>query len=115
MSLTLALAFSHHINMQGDYNEVHPSIRYTQDHFIAGAYLNSEGNVSPYVGGRWEFGQFYFEAGAVFGYEYANVAPYARAGYDVTDNLGVFVAPAYEIWNGEGALGMVAGVEFTFR
>lgn len=115
MTLTFAIAATMHFGMEGDYNERHPSVRFQHDYFIAGAYLNSEGNVSPYLGGRWEHRQFYLEAGAVFGYEYADIAPYVRAGYDVNDSFGVFVAPAYEIWDGDVKLGMVAGVEFTFR
>lgn len=112
MSLTLALAFSHHIGLSGDYNEVHPSIRYTHDYFIAGAYLNSEDNVSPYAGLRFEHIGFYIEGGAVWGYSYADVVPYARIGYEFTDTFSVFAAPAYELPDRFGA---VIGVEFTFR
>lgn len=113
--ITLALAFSHHINMNNEFNEIHPHIRYARDWFIAGAYLNSDGDVSTYVGGRWEYGRAFIEAGGAFGYEFAAVAPYMRVGYDLTDDIGVFAAPAYEIWAGEGNLGLVIGVEFTFQ
>ncbi|WP_439150811.1 hypothetical protein [Sulfitobacter sp.] len=111
MSLTLAIAFSHHIGLAADYNEVHPSVRYTRDWFIAGAYLNSEGSVSPYVGARYDLGKAYIEAGIVGGYEYTAVAPYARAGYEITDHVSVFIAPAYEV---PDRLGVVVGMEFAF-
>lgn len=109
--ITLAIAFSYHIGLTGDYNETHPSVRYTKDWFIAGAYLNSEDNVSPYVGARYEMDRFYVEGGAVWGYSYADVAPYVRAGYNVTDTVSIFVAPAYEV---PDTLGAVVGVEFSF-
>lgn len=112
MNIVLTLAFSHHIGLVGEYNEIHPSVRYTHDHFIAGAYLNSEDNVSPYAGLRFEHSGFYIEGGAVWGYSYADVVPYVRVGYEFTDTISVFVAPAYEM---PETLGAVIGVEFTFK
>lgn len=111
MSVTLALAFSHHIGLHGDHNEVHPSIRYTHDNFIAGAYLNSEDNVSPYAGLRYEYGEAYIEGGIVLGYTGADVLPYGRIGYEISDSVSFFAAPAYQE---PDILGAVVGIEFKF-
>lgn len=112
MSITLALAISHHIGLAGEYNEIHPSVRFTHDHFIAGAYLNSENIISPYIGARYEWNGAWIEGGIVGGYPYADVVPYARVGYDITDSMAIFAAPAYEM---PDTVGAVIGVEFTFR
>jgi hypothetical protein len=48
--LSLLLALSFHVGLEGDYNSVHPHGRCTVDNWITGAYYNSEENVSYYVG-----------------------------------------------------------------
>ena len=50
--LSLLLAVSTHLGLEGDYNNIHPHARCTIDNWIAGAYHNSEENVSYYVGKR---------------------------------------------------------------
>jgi hypothetical protein len=110
--LSLAIALTQHFGLEGTYNEVHPSIRFQQDAFIAGAYLNSEGHVSPYLGLRYESGRAYVEGGIVGGYSYADILPFGRAGYDFSDSVGVFVAPAFETPN---RVGLVVGIELTHR
>jgi len=116
MDLILALAFSQHIGMNGDYNEIHPHIQLQADSgFVAGAFLNSESNVSPYVGWRFEHDAAFIEVGAVGGYESITVAPYLRAGYEIADNVDLFIAPAFET-DGRGGVnyGAVVGVSFSF-
>jgi hypothetical protein len=108
--LKLAVAFTQHFGLEGSYNEVHPSIQYQYDHFIAGAYYNSEGNTSAYAGGRYDFDSLYIELGFVTGYEGIALAPYGRVGYEFNDTFSVFVAPAYEL---PDRLGMVIGTEFV--
>lgn len=109
--LTFAIAFSSHLGLAGDYNEVHPHIRLSNGGFIVGAYLNSESRISPYAGWRFEHRQAYAELGIVGGYAKNPVFPYVRVGYDFNDHVGVFIAPAYEY---PSTVGAVVGVEFRF-
>ena len=116
MDLILAIAFSHHIGMDGNYSEIHPHIQLQADSgFVAGAYLNSESNVSPYLGWRFEYDAAFLEVGAVGGYESINVAPYLRVGYEITNGVDLFAAPAFET-DGRGGVnyGAVVGVSFNF-
>ena len=111
MDIILAIAASAHLGLAGDYNEVHPSIQARFDNgVIAGAYYNSESAVSTYAGLRGEWGDWFLEGGAVTGYQYAKVLPYGRAGYQVTDGMSVFIAPAVEA----DAIGAVIGVELSW-
>jgi hypothetical protein len=104
--IELALAVSLHLGLQGDYNEVHPHIRYNEQNYITGAYYNSESNISFYAGKRWEYNDFGLEAGAVTGYSAGDVIPYGRATYK-----NFFVAPAVE---GDNTIGTVIGYEFKW-
>lgn len=116
MELILALAFSHHMGMEGDYNEIHPHLQLQHDSgFVAGAYLNSESTFSAYGGYRFEYEDAFLEAGGVSGYSSISVAPYLRAGYEIRDGVDLFVAPAFE-YNSDGDLniGAVLGVSFNF-
>ena len=116
MDLMLALAFSQHLGMEGNYNSVHPHLQLQHDSgFVAGAYLNSESNVSAYGGYRFEYEDAFLEVGGVTGYTSITVAPYLRAGYEIRDGVDLFVAPAFE-YNSDGDLniGAVLGVSFSF-
>ena len=54
---------------ESDYNNIHPHIRLQEGIIIAGAYLNDEGTISPYIGNRFSNEKAYFEYGLVSGYE----------------------------------------------
>ena len=56
--LTLSLALSLHLGMDGEYNELHPHIRYQDNKFISGAYYNSLNKISLYAGIRHEINNF---------------------------------------------------------
>ena len=106
--LSLLVALTLHIGLEGDYNNIHPHGRCTVDNWIAGAYYNSEENVSYYVGKKisnvdynWDL-----EIGLVTGYSDVDVAPMIRYVND-----GWFVAPAYETSHG-GNIGVTMGYEF---
>ena len=103
--IELALAFSLHLGLEGDYNGIHPHVRYNHNNYIAGAFYNSEENISTYIGKRWEHNDFGFEAGAVTGYSEAEVLPYIRGTYQ-----DFFVAPALE----KDKAGVVIGYEFKW-
>jgi hypothetical protein len=101
-----ALALSLHLGLEGDYNGVHPHIRYSEQNYIAGVYYNSESNISFYAGKRWEHNNFGFEAGAVTGYVNQPILPYARVTYN-----NFFIAPAHEV---DANTGAVVGYEFKW-
>ena len=103
--IEFALALSLHLGLEGDYNEIHPHVRYTNEGTIAGAYYNSVENVSAYVGYRWEYNDFGLEAAGVTGYPEADIVPYVRGTYK-----DFFVAPAME----RGNAGAVIGYEFKW-
>ena len=106
--LSLFVAFSMHIGLSGDYNQVHPHARCDMDTFMFGTYYNSEHRVSTYVGKT--FGpidqNWTLEYGLVTGYKSYDVVPLLRY-----TNNGWFVAPAYEIGNNYG---VVIGWEYKF-
>ena len=106
MDLILGLAVSLHLGFEGTYNALHPHLRVQNENYIAGLYYNSERNVSPYVGYRFEQNRFGIEAGAVGGYSDAKVLPYVRATYN-----NLFMSPGHE--NGK-VKGLVIGYEFNF-
>jgi hypothetical protein len=117
MEFVFALAFSHHMGLEGNYNEIHPHVQLQHDSgFVAGAYLNSETRLSAYAGYRFEHGPAFLEMGAVTGYQGIAVAPYVRAGYEVSDGVDVFVAPALErTRSGDPRVGAVLGISFDIN
>ena len=98
--LSLMLALSMHVGLEGNYNSIHPHARCQKDALISGIYYNSEDNISVYVGvthNGWEIG-------LVTGYTYSDVVPMIRYKKDKW-----FIAPAIEK---NGSKGFVIGVEF---
>ena len=79
--IELALGLSLHLGLNNNYNEIHPHVRWSEQGFIAGAYYNSESNISAYGGYRLEYGDVGLEAGAVTGYSKADVMPFGRITY----------------------------------
>ena len=97
--LSLLLAVSTHLGLEGDYNNIHPHARCTIDNWITGAYYNSERTVSYYIG--QQYGNL--EVGLVTGYSSYDVLPMIRY-----IKNGWFVAPAYEK---SGNYGLMIGYE----
>jgi len=116
MDFIWALALSSHLGMAGDYNEIHPHVRFIEDEYIAGAYHNSVDNISLYAGKRFEMGSSIgIELAAVTGYELEYpVTPYVRGTYDLGD-FRLFVAPSGEQIDGETNIGVVLGIELRFN
>ena len=84
MDLIWAIAVSTHLGMEGDYNSIHPHVRFVEDGAIAGAYYNSMERISFYAGHRIESGNAGLELALVTGYdEWMPVAPYIRGTYDL--------------------------------
>jgi hypothetical protein len=113
MDIIWALAFSSHLGMQGDYNEVHPHVRLVNDDKIAGAYYNSESRLSLYAGYRYELNNVGAELALVTGYN-DTVVPYIRGTYDFNNTIRAYAAPAYEYNSKVGDdIGVVIGFEIT--
>ena len=98
--LSLMLAISMHIGLEGDYNNIHPHARCQVDSMISGVYYNSEEKVSAYIGLEHEG----WEVGLVTGYTYADVVPMIRY-----KKNNWFITPAIE---SNGRKGLVIGLEF---
>jgi hypothetical protein len=115
MELLFGLAFSTHLGLSQDYNEIHPHIRLEQDGWIAGSFYNSGNNVSFYGGHRVEIEEFGIEFGLATGYEeFSVIVPFGRGTYTINDTTQLFLAPAPEINNGTTTFGVVIGTEFNF-
>ena len=105
MDLTLSIALSLHLGLEGDYNSIHPHLRYTDNNFITGIYYNSESNVSPYAGYKIEHNDLGLEFGIVGNYSDAPIGPYLRGTYK-----NFFIAPGVE----GDTVGIVLGIEQKF-
>jgi|11_taG_2_1085331.scaffolds.fasta_scaffold02404_6 hypothetical protein len=102
---------------ESDYNNIHPHIRLQEGIIIAGAYLNNEGTISPYVGNRFSNQKAYFEYGLVSGYKInENVIPFYRIGFNITETNSIFFAPSmYKNHKyGEIKTGTVIGLELMY-
>ena len=116
---SLAVAMSTHL-FAGEYTEVHPSARCEIGRAAgfpiqAGAFLNSEGNLSITAGTTLTFGprdQLWLEVGAATGYSFAPVVPFARAGWEYSPGRSLWVLPTLKP-DGE-SLGFVVGIEYEF-
>jgi hypothetical protein len=110
--LEIILAFTGHF-LPGDYNEIHPGIRYEQGSFSGAFFMNSEGNASLALGFYEELEinsdvLLFAEIGGASGYSGAKVVPFARAGIEFNETIRLFIAPSV---NTNGDVGAVLGVE----
>lgn len=111
--MILGLALSTHLGVTNEYNSIHPHIRFLEGSTISGLYYNSINRLSWYGGINIPTGEnFSFEIGGVTGYTtFDKVSPYIRGIYN-TENLKMFIAPAYERnRTGNIKTGIVIGVE----
>jgi len=107
----LLLAFSQHLGLEGDYNEIHPHARYTYESVIGGIYYNSESTTSFYFGYEQPItDKINLEIGGVTGYSTGDLLPYARLVYE-EEKYQIFAAPAIETYNGQENVGVVIGLE----
>jgi len=112
MNLIAGIAFTAHMASMADPNEIHPFVELEHHGFSVGAYYNSIEEVSGYFTYTFQHDDWFLEVGGVTGYKRADVLPYGRAGYNVNDNVSLFVAPSV---HADGSnLSAVFGVEFKF-
>ena len=107
MDILLGIATSLHLGLGGDYNSLHPHLRFKDNYTIAGVYYNSEYTTSYYMGLEFEYDKFNLETGIVTGYSDADVMPFARLTYDIDSTTRYFIAPGLE----NGNYGLVIGIE----
>ena len=107
--LSLLVAMSMHIGLEGDYNSIHPHARCQIDNTIYGAFYNSEESVSVYAGKEFERDRCVkLEVGLATGYSGGDIVPFMR----YTDR-GWFIAPAYEY--DENNIGLTLGYEWKLK
>ena len=105
-NIILSIAFSTHLGMTGEFNNIHPRITYITDQdYIAGAFYNSESQPSVFVGKIYNFKSITLEAGLVSGYSEAKIVPMIKANYN-----SFFAAPGYA----NNTAGLVLGYEVKF-
>lgn len=107
--IALCLAITTHIGLAGDWQNLHPCIRYEADAFTIGAFLNSENSLSLYSSYTFENGPWSLEAGLATGYSGAALIPILRGAVELDKNVLLFISPAYETVN--KTFGVVLGVE----
>lgn len=116
MDILLSLAFSAHLGLNGEYNEIHPHVRFEDKQYIGGVYYNSEENLSLYVGRLYDFGKIDLEMGLVTGYSaIGDLAPMARITYSMSDRHSVYASPVVEKFNNDTSVGLVVGYEFKLK
>lgn len=117
MDILFGLAFSTHLGLEGNYNELHPNVRLQTEQYIAGAYYNSDERISLFLGKEYKFDKLGIELGAVTGYEAYDtlLVPMARATYELSEQHKFFVAPAYEKNSTGDNVGIVFGLDFTLN
>ena len=104
--IEIILAFTGHF-LPGEWNEVHPGIRYEQGSLMGAFFMNSEGNPSLALGYTGDAGPLFYEIGGATGYSGGPVVPFLRAGIEF-ERFRFFVAPSV---NTDGDFGAVIGVE----
>ena len=108
-SWALMLAVSTHLGLSGDYNNIHPHVRYTSDSsYITGAYYNSDYQPSVYAGQEFKFDIVTVELGAATGYSSTPLAPFVRV-----KKGNWWAAPGYKV--NSKSVGVVVGYEITFK
>ena len=90
-NLTLALGLSMHLGFEGDYNQFHPHVRWQEPAYMAGVFLNSENDISAYVGQEYMFNDFGLELGVAVGYSDFPIKPFVRGVYRIS-----VIGPAIE-------------------
>lgn len=109
-----SIVFTMHLGFYNSYNEVHPHVRVQKNQVVAGAFLNSESNISPYLGLRYDTNKTFIEGGIVHGYSYKETLPYARLGYKLGDNMNLVLTPGFEKKDNNINPGVVIGIELLF-
>jgi len=107
MNWFYGVLLSTHLGFAGDYNSIHPYVgTYLNNNFMAGAYYNSQYNVSTYVGYEKNFNNISLQLGLVTGYSHAQLTPMMKLNYD-----RFFISPALE---NKDTIGIIIGSDWRF-
>ena len=122
--IVLGLGLTLHSGFSYDYNTIHPYVEYQYGNLRAGAYYNSEENISTYGGLNLMLpglDQFSVDTGLVTGYteltedQPYDLTPYIKFNYHYNDNVTVFTTPGAEVQEDESVnYGVVGGISFNF-
>jgi hypothetical protein len=106
MDLYYGIVLSLHLGLPGEYNFVHPYVGVNYKDFIAGAYYNSNYDLSLYAGYNFDMAEnISFELGVASGYDYGHLVPMIKLNYE-----SIFIAPSVD----ENVLGLVTGIDWRF-
>jgi hypothetical protein len=111
--LAILLSLTTHLNVEGDYNNIHPQIEceHTITNTIAGTYYNSENKISLYAGRRIELRkEWNIDLVVVTGYQIRDIQPMIRF-----KKNNIYMAPMYEKHNNDTNYGIVIGYEMKLR
>ena len=117
MEIFFSLAFSMHLNLSSNFNEVHPHIRIenNDNNNVFGLYQNSNGDPAVYSG--WKIGEkYYVDLGVTFWESVKGgwIHPWFRGGYKINDHINIFTSPVVEYdENNQSEVGGLIGIEFT--
>ena len=117
MDLLLGLALSTHLEFTGEYNQIHPQIRYEGESTSVGMYYNSEENLSVYASYLYEVGPVTAEFGIVTGYDaLETLQPFGRLYHDMPSGTRLFYSPGGELQS-DGTItnGHIFGIEFLIK
>jgi hypothetical protein len=110
--IALLLSFSLHLNLEGNYNSIHPQIECEKNTIIYGAYYNSQNRMSLYAGTRiplrneWEL-----DLVVASGYNTRDIQPMLRL-----KRKNFYIAPTYETINNNNTnYGILIGVEIKLK
>ena len=114
--LVFGLGLSLHLGFTGDYNPVNPYVEYQHGNLRAGAYYNSEENISAYGGVNLSLiDSFSIDTGVATGYGEHTLTPYAKFNYHYNDSVTIFAMPGEELQQDNTThYGIVGGLTFNF-
>ena len=102
---------SKHFLTEADYNEINPGIGYVQDKVAIGAYRNSLGKLSTYLGAEFKYSNVGVNLGGVTGYQYT-VSPMVTGFVDIGP-LRITMLPVVGASN--GIKGFAAGISIKIK
>jgi len=114
--IVLGLGLSLHLGFSQNYNAVHPYVEYQHGNLRAGAYYNSEENISAYGGVNLPmYNTFSVDTGLSAGNSEHSIIPYVKFNYHYNDNITIFATPGIER-QADSTLqyGVVSGLSLNF-
>ena len=111
--LSLLLSFSLHLNLEANYNSIHPQIECEKNTIIYGTYYNSQNRMSLYAGRRISLrNEWELDLVVASGYNTRDIQPMLRL-----KRKNFYIAPTYEriLNNNDTNYGILIGVEIKLK